>query len=241
MKPSLSVIIPAYNEADNLKSAFESTCRALTKAGISDYEVLIITNTRQDGTHDGTPDIADKIVSENSRVKHLFINSFKNLGYKFRQGARAAQKDFVTWVPGDNETVENSISEIFSYIGEAEMIISYTSNKHVRTWKRRFVSGCFTLLCNVLFGLNLKYYNGVCIFPRKVLQTVPMKSDNFAYMAEIIVFLVKSGVGYKQVPMEIKPTTSSSSFKLRSVFEALATIGKLFWKIQVNRIRVKLI
>lgn len=232
--------MPVYNSARNLKLAFESTLRALAIVGIYDYEILIVTSVGKDGTHDGTPRVADEIASANPRARHLFDNSFHNLGYRFRQGVGVACKDYVTWIPGDNETAEASVADIFSHIGEAEMITSHTSNKQVRKWKRRFVSRCFTELCNLLFGLRFKYYNGICIYPTRLLQRVPMRSDNFAYMAEIIIYLVKSGVGYKQVPMEIKPTTVSSAFKLKSVFEALGTLLLLFWKIHFRRIRVKL-
>ena len=241
MKPSLSIIMPVYNQARNLKLAFESTLRALDKALISDYEILIVSSVGRDGTNDGTPGVADEIASQNPKTKHLFDNSFQNLGYRFRQGVKVASKDYVTWVPSDNETVESSIADIFSHLGEADMVLTYTANKQVRTWKRRFISWCFTVLCNMLFGLNLKYYNGICMFPRKILQAVPMKSDNFAYMAEIIIYLVKSGVKYTEVPMEIKPTTTSASFKLRSVFEALGTLFSLFWRINILRERVSVV
>lgn len=235
---SLTVIMPAYNEVNNLKPAFESATWALEKADISDYEIIIITNTRRDGTHDGTPDIAAEIARKNPGVCHVHNPAYVNLGFKFRQGAKTASKDYVTWVPGDNETVEDSIVSIFNHLGEADMVITYTANKWVRKWRRRFVSRCFTILCNILFGLNLKYYNGICIFPRKILQTVPMECDNFAYMAEIIIYLVKSGIKYTEVPMEIKPTTASAAFKLRSVFEVLGTLASLFWKIHFLRKRV---
>lgn len=238
MTSSLSIIIPAYNEVNNLSLTLESTLKALNKAGIFDYEIIIITNTRQDGSHDGTPDIAAQLARERPNVRHIHNPAYVNLGFKFRQGVKSARKDYVTWVPGDNETVENSIAEIISHTGEAPMVISYTANKQVRTWKRNFVSKGFTVLCNILFGLNLKYYNGICIYPRRTLQTVPMSSDNFAYMAEIIIYLIKSDIGYIQVPMEIKPTTASASFKIRSVFEALGTLALLFWNIHVKRIRV---
>lgn len=241
MKPSLSIIIPAYNQAKNLKQAVESTVRALDKIGVFDYEILMVTSVRKDGTHDGTPRIADEIASTNTKVRHLFDNSFQNLGFRFRQGVATSRKDYVTWIPGDNETAESSIADIFGHIGEAEMIVSYTSNKQARKWKRRFVSRCFTELCNLLFGLRFKYYNGICVYSTKLLQRVPMKSDNFAYMAEIIIYLAKSGIGYKQVPMEIKPTTSSAAFKFKSVLEALGTLALLFWNIHFKRIRVKLI
>lgn len=238
MKPSLTVIMPAYNEFKNLRAAFESTTGALKEAGISDYEIIIVTNTRRDGSHDGTPEIAKRIAEENLQVRHVHNDAFVNLGFKFWQGVGSAGKEFVTLVPGDNEAVGSSVASIFSHIGEAEMIVSYTSNKQVRKWRRRFISRCFVELCNLLFGLRLKYFTGICIYPKKLLQKIPTRSDNFAYMAEIIIYLIKSGVTYTQVPMEIKPTTVSSAFKLKSAYEALGTILSLFWNIHFERTRI---
>jgi len=240
IEPSLTVIMPAYCEARNLRAAYESATRALKRAEILDYEIIVITNTRRDGTHDGTPDIADQLAAQDPRVRHIHNDAYVGLGFKYRQGANAARKNYVMMIPGDNETAEDSIAGIVSRLGEADMVISYTANQQVRTWKRRFASRGFTLLCNTLFGLNMKYYNGACIHPAKLLRAVPMSSDNFAYMAEIIIYSVKSGVNYIEVPIEIKPTTASAAFKFRSVVEALGTLASLFWKIHFLRKRVNL-
>lgn len=235
---SLSVIITAYNEAHNVRAAYESVKRALAKAGIIDYEIILITSNRPDGTNDGTPAIADRIAAED--IVHIIRihGPYAGLGYKFRRGVKAARKDFVTWIPGDDETVEESIANMFSHLGKAPIIITYTGNRKVRSWKRRCVSWGFVKLCNILFGLHLKYFNGISIFPRSLLQATPMTCDNFAYMAEIIIYLVKSGVHYIEVPQLIKPTSSSSSFKLKSVLECLGTLASLFWKIHFRRQRV---
>lgn len=233
--------MPAYLEVGNIKAAIESTLRALGEAGIFDYEIIIITNIRRDGTNDGTPALATELARQNPRIRHIHNNAYVGLGFKYRQGVKEAKKDYVIMVPGDNETLERSTASIMSCVGEAEMVISYTANKQVRAWKRRLVSQGFTTLCNLMFGLHLRYFNGICIYPRRHLQAVPMACDNFAYMAEILIYLVKSGMKYKEVPMLIKPlTNTSSAFKLRSVVECLGTLVRLFWRIHFKRERITL-
>lgn len=240
---SLTIIMPAYMEAKNLKNAFESAIRAVQKSGILDYELIIVTNLRRDGSHDGTPNIATELARNNKNVRHIHNPSYVNLGFKYWQGVENASKDYVVMIPGDNETVEDSVAGILKNLDkvENEVIVSYTANKEVRAWKRRFVSKGFTTLCNLLFGLRLKYFNGICIHPSKVLKRIPLKSDNFAYMAATLIYLVKSGVKYKEVPMEIKSiTNASAAFKFRSVIECLKTLGLLFWQIQIKRQRINL-
>ena len=241
MELSLTIIMPAYKEAGNIKTACESATRAVAEAGIVDYEILIISNLDQRGDHDGTPDIAAQIAKSDPRVRSIHNQAYVGLGYKYRQGVSEATKDYVMLVPGDGEFEEGSLAGIMAHIGEAEIIVPYHANPGVRGFKRRFVSRGFTVLCNLLFGLNLKYYNGLCIHPRRYLQKVPMASDNFAYMAEVLVYLVKSGVSYLEVPWEIKPSVASTAFRLKSVIEASGTLLSLFWKIHFQRERITVV
>ena len=68
---SLSVIIPAFNELAGLQGTYNSVAKALATASISDYEILLMTVTDPNGKHDGTPDLAAKIASENPNVRHF--------------------------------------------------------------------------------------------------------------------------------------------------------------------------
>jgi len=219
--------------------AYESTLRALAKAQIYDYEIIIVTNLRLDGSNDGTPDIADAIAGYDLNVRHIYNADYVNIGYKFRQSIRVAKKEYVTWFPGDNELTEDSMVEILKHTGQADIIAVYTANQEVRALKRRLASKGFIFICNLLFGLNLKYFNGHCIIRRKLVMAVPMSTDSFAFMAEILIYLIRSGVKYIEVPMRIRPITNiSSSFKLKSVIECYGLLAKLFWKINILQQRV---
>ena len=242
---SLTIIIPAYCEVNNLESAHESVLRILKKAQISDYEIIIITNTRRDGSNDGTPAIAARISQNYPHTRSLHNDFYVGLGYKCRQGFKASTKNYVMLIPGSGEFVEDSITGVLKSIGKAEIIVTYNANPEAREFKMRFISKSFTILCNALFGLNLKYYNGLNILPRRYLQKVPMKCNNFAYMAEIIIYLIKSNVGYIEVPWDVKPATGPlalhSAYNLRSVLETLGTLASLFWNIHFKRTRVELV
>lgn len=239
MRPSLTVIMPAYEEAASLERAYRSVLGALSRVGILDYEILIMTLLTPQGTHDGTPDIACRIAEKDSRVKNVHSNFFTSLGYKYREGVEAASKEYVMMVPAHDLTVADSLSEIMDRIGQSDSIITYTINPGTRPLKARIVSKCFVVLCNILFGLNLRYYNGITVHRRELLKKVPMTANNHAYMAEIIIFLVKSGAKYIQMPQVLKPTTrAGKAFNLASAVDALRTLTSLFWKIHFRKMRV---
>lgn len=240
-KPSLTIFMPAYNEADKLKDAYESTTRAVKNAGISDYEIFLSTVTSPDGTHDGTPDIAKQIAQENPRVRSLHTFGFSGLGFKYREALRESAKDYIMMVPGDNDTIEESLIGILSHLGESEAIVVYTANPKARPFRLRFVSKCFVILCNVLFGLRMKYYNGMNIFPVRLARAVPVSADNPAYMAEILIYLLKSGIRYIEVPQELKYTPyAGKTFRFKSAVKAFGTLCSLFWRINIKRERIKL-
>lgn len=241
MRPSLTIIMPAYNEVKNLRLAHETVLRVLQKAEIFNYEIIVTTGIRRDGSRDDTTDIAKRLAKEYEFTRSLYCDHFVGLGHKYHEAVQAATKDYIMLIPGDGEFIEDSIVDILGHIGEEEIIITYPDNPEVRKLKRRFISRGFTILCNILFGLNLKYYNGLNILPRKYLQEVTMECDNFAYMAEILIYLVKSGVNYIEVPFGTKPSVSSSAFNFRSVLETLGTLASLFWNIHFKRTRIKLV
>lgn len=233
--------MPAYNEVKNLRLAHESVLRILQKAGIFNYEIIITTGMRRDGSRDDTTDIANRIAEEYEFTKSLYCDHFVGLGHKYHEAVQVATKEYIILIPGDGEFIEDSIVDVLGHIGEEKIIITYPDNPEVRKFKRRFISRSFTILCNILFGLNLRYYNGLNILPRRYLRKVTMECDNFAYMAEILIYLVKSGISYIEVPFGTKLSVSSSAFNFRSVLETLGTLALLFWNIHFKRVRIKLV
>lgn len=235
---SLSIVMPAYNEAERLPGTCEMVDRMVGKAGIGDYEIIIVTNVAPDGSYDGTLDIADNLAVSKQYIRHIRNESYAGMGYRFRQGVGAVTKDFVMMIPGDGEFDEDSIAGVMANLGKSEIIVPYISNPRVRPPERQLMSQAFVSICNKLFGLSLKYYNGMCIIPTEYLRAVPMSCDNYAFMAEILIYLLKSGVSYKEVPFKIKPSVNSKAFRAESVNEALESLVSIFYKVNVEGNRI---
>lgn len=241
-KPSLSVIMPAFNEGPRLRAAYETVSRAVRRAGIDDYEILMTISISPDGTHDGTPDTAAGIANRDSHVKLPYTPGFRGMGYRFREGLSAATKDYVIMVPGANHILENTLVEIFNHMGRAPLVITYTKNPEVRPLNVRLVSKSFATLCNIIFGLRLKYYNGIALYPRKLLQQVVV-ADSPAYNAGILIQLLKSGVDYIELPQELNPVSAGvpgRTFAFGNVTASLKTLAMIFWRVQIQKKRVQI-
>lgn len=239
-KMEISIIIPAYNEEKNLAGAVDGLYSALKNRRMNGQCEILIFN---DYSSDRTGEIADRLARDNPRIRVFHNEKNMGLGYNFKEGVKAAKGKYVTWIPGDNENLPDSFVETLSHVGEADIIIPFTANQEVRPFGRRFISKIYTTANNLLFGLNLKYYNGLSVYRKDFLdKLLSQMTHSFAFSAEILVNLLKSGATYIEVPIKIKPRMSgkSSAFRVKNIFNTIKTILKLFYKINIKRNRLKI-
>lgn len=234
----ISIIVPAYNEEKNLSDAIVSLCATLKSKGISEQCEIIIFN---DCSKDKTGEIADSLAKTNVNIRVFHNKKNMGLGYNFKEGVKVAKGEYITWLPGDNENLMDSFVETLNYAGMADIIIPFTANQEVRPFIRRLVSNIYTKTNNLLFGLDLTYYNGLSVYKREFLNILmPQMTHSFAFSAEIIINLLKSGATHIEVPIKIKPRThgKSSAFKTKNIIGVVKTISFLFWNINIKKKRL---
>lgn len=225
-KHTLSIIIPAYNEEKNIEAAVKSALAAINDK-ISDYEILIF----DDGSKDRTGEIADEIALKNPRVKVIHNKPNKGFGYNFIKGVEMAKMEYLTVAPGDNEILPESVRDIFLKIGEADIVAAYHQNPKARPLKRRILSRCYTGILNLLFGLNLKYYNGPHIVKTDLLRNNMPSTFGFAFPAEFMVKLIKwRGCSYVHIGMKVRPTGRTTAFRFKNIISVFKTIFNLFFQ-----------
>ena len=231
-KPTISVVVPAYNEAENIEGAVECINKALGNQ-FSDHEILIF----NDKSTDDTGPISDSLSAKDPKIKVIHNKTNMGFGYNFKEGVRVASKDYVIMVPGDNEIPEAAISKIFGSCGRmADIIVPYTANMWVRPMSRRIVSKAFVILMNLISGLDLQYYNGTCVLKSADIKKIPIKTHGFAYMATILVRLIKSGSSYTEVGVDIiqREAGESKAFAPRNILSVLTALWGLFIEVRIT-------
>lgn len=231
MNCTLSVIIPALNEEGNLSAAVGTVLGAIGDR-FADYELLVF----DDGSTDRTGAIADELAAGNPHIRVIHNPRNMGFGYNYSRGVELARMEYVTMFPGDNEIPGDAIQTILGAVGSADIVVPYVATPAVRTWSRRLISAAFVWLVNRLFGLRLRYFNGPCVHRRVLLQVVPMRTHGFAYMAAILVRLIRSGRSYVEVPMrlQIRQHGQSKAFKPKNIVSVLTTIASLFWEVRIK-------
>lgn len=229
---SLSVIIPAFNEEKNIRAACVEVSRVIEKH-ISDYELLVF----DDASQDRTADVVKEIQKGNSRIK-LFQNLVnKGLGYNYRAGISTAKCEYAIMVPGDNELVADSLEGILEEIGTTDVIICYSLNPEARPYWRQLISNVFTASLNFLFGLKVRYYNGPSVIRTELAREFAPFTSSFAYMAVILVQLIKGSASYKHVGFRLRhrPHGRTKAFRLKNIASVIKDVLALFWKVMVLR------
>ena len=130
--------------------------------------------------------------------------------------AKAAAARYVMMLPGDDDGFPaQSIAEIISHAGEADIIIPIVTNPGARSAFRAFASKAFTSLLNWMFWLKVGYYNGAVLQRNDLLRSIEIRTNSFAYQAEALVKLIARGASYTHCYVRIQDRAAGRSSALR--------------------------
>ena len=227
---SLSVIIPAYNEAENIMATLENVATAFEPLSLP-HEILVI----DDGSRDQTAAIV-----ESARVRYPAVRLLKNernmgFGWSYRRGVEAAALAHIVMVHGDNAWGWATLREFFGHTGEADVIIGFTRDMmKSRTWARTVISKTFTLLINLITWRRLRYYNGLQIHQAPILKSLHIESRGYGFQAEVLVKALRLTKTYVEVPMDLieREKGESKAFRMKNfvdVFNTLKRLAVLEW------------
>ena len=116
-----SVVIPCYNEADNIPLILNRFQEIL--AGRDDIEVILVNN----GSTDNSQDIFEELVPKFpfARVVNVAVN--QGYGYGILKGLESAKGDFLGWTHADMQTDPNDVLKAWSiikdYKGESDLYL----------------------------------------------------------------------------------------------------------------------
>lgn len=222
---SLSVIIPAYNEAENILATLANVTTAFEPLDLP-HEILVI----DDGSRDHTADLVRSSQSRFPQVRLLKNERNMGFGWSYRRGVEAASLAHIVMVHGDNAWGWATLREFFGRTGEADVIIGYTRDMlKSRTWTRTGVSKTFTLLVNLITWRRLTYYNGLQIHQAPVLKGLSIESRGYGFQAEVLVKALRQTKSYIEVPMDLieREKGESKAFRVRNVVDVLRTLKLL--------------
>jgi glycosyltransferase involved in cell wall biosynthesis len=222
---SLSVVVPAHNEAENICATLDNVIAALAPLDI-DYEIIAI----DDGSSDGTRDVVRAYAVRYPQI-HLLVND-RNMGFgwTYRRGIENATRSHIVMVHGDNAWGYATLRNLFARTGEADIVIGYTTDMwRSRSFARTLVSRTFTMMVNGITRRRLTYYNGLQIHDAAVLKTLRIQSSGYGFQAEVLVKALRRCDSFIEVPMQLTERAAgrSKAFRMKNAVDVARTLALL--------------
>ncbi|VDK73792.1 unnamed protein product [Litomosoides sigmodontis] len=212
-KPKYTVLLPTYNERENLPVCVWLIEKYMNKAGFS-YEVIII----DDNSPDGTMDVAKKLEDEFGSDKIILRPRAKKLGLgtAYTHGLQFARGDYVILMDADLSHHPKFIPEMIKLQQHKNVgydIVTgtrYANGGGVSGWnlRRKFVSRSANFLAQLLLRPGVSDLTGSFRLYRKdVLARLIADSVSKGYVFQITSFLDGNDVSRKQVELPHRGST----------------------------------
>lgn len=226
---SLSVFFPCYNEQENVANTVNKTLKVLQECG-ADYEIIIV----NDGSKDNTAQIADKIASENTRIK--VVHHPTNLGYgaALQSGFKTATKELVFYTDGDGQFDISEMPPLLPLIRQYDIVSCYRLNRQDNII-RKINGWCWTKLGCLLFGMKVRDIDcAFKLYKREIFDNIHMESSGALIDTEILARAVRKGYTITQKGVHHYPRKAGkqtgANFKV--ILRAFKELFKLYNQIQ---------
>ena len=192
--PSISAVLPAYNEEQVIADTVKSVVAAL-EGVTDDYEVVVV----NDGSRDATRQVAEAISAQNPRIRCVSHQVNRGYGAALWTGFTSATRDLIFMTDGDKQFDAREVALFLPRIQEADLVIGYRAPRRDPPMRLLNAWG-WNLLVRLLFGYVARDVDcAFKLFRRSVLEKVRVDSEGATFSAE---FLIKARrYGYRIVEM----------------------------------------
>ena len=201
--PGLSIVLPCFNEADNLTDVVQDALVAAARVGAS-YEIVIV----DDGSTDGTAEIAAALVEGLRCVRLVMHLTNRGYGAAVRTGISAARMPYVLLTDADLQFDLAELEDLVPRLEEADVVVGYRLRREDPPARRAAAAG-WNWLVRLLYGLPFRDVDcAFKLFPRELLQELPLGSSGAVFSTELLVRALEAGAVVTEVPVHHYPRIS---------------------------------
>jgi dolichol-phosphate mannosyltransferase len=206
------LILPTYNEAENIEAIVTAAGVVLSRANDDAYKILIV----DDGSPDGTGEIADRLSAEREQVEVLHRTEKNGIGPAYLAGfAYALDHDAAHVMEMDSDFSHDpaDLARLLAAVRSgADLALGsrYVPGGGVVDWSllRRFISQGGSTYARCVLGLHVKdLTGGFKCFKREVLEAIhfdSVRSQGYAFQVELTYRAARAGFNVVEVPIVFK-------------------------------------
>lgn len=193
----MSLVLPAFNEAENIRSAVAAAVGWLDIRGV-DGEVVVV----DDGSVDGTAEIAR---GRDDRVRVLRHEVNRGYGAALRTGILAARCEHIFFTDADLQFDLAEIGLLEPWIASFDIVVGYRRQRSDNLVRRLNARG-WNWMMDALFDVGVRDVDcAFKVFHRRVFDRVPIRSVGAFVNSEILVRARAAGFQMKEVAVSHYP------------------------------------
>ncbi|OGZ20002.1 MAG: hypothetical protein A2654_02180 [Candidatus Nealsonbacteria bacterium RIFCSPHIGHO2_01_FULL_43_31] len=226
-KPQLSIVLPAYNEGENLPDVLKNLRLALHQAQIL-TEIIVVDN----GSVDNTPEILDNLKKEMGELKTMKIEKNIGCGNGIIKGLEAAQGDILCFMDADGQVRPKDLLNVYLKLRNENLdFCKGTRIKRFFNLRREIVSKIYNFLFRVLFVNRFQDINGSPkVFTRRFFQEAKFVSKDWFLDAEIMIKAKRGRYKIGEAPIVyLERKGGGSKVSMVTMFEFFKNM--LYWRL----------
>jgi len=240
-KPSISIVIPAYNEVGRIERALESLLSYLGDR--NDVEIIVV----MDGCTDGSPKIVARYAKRDARIVPLIFSRRLGKGGALLKGFEAARGDVLVTCDADMPTKPEELFRLASMVDGYDLIIGSRYVKGAKLVRkpgpiRLFLSRAFNVFVRLLFK-DLRHLRdtqcGIKVIKKELTKTVKrgLIITGLAFDVNLLYLAIKMGARIKEIGVwwNHREYKSKVSMEIMKVIPRMA-LALLKLKIRIRRL-----
>lgn len=150
-RPKVSVVIPCFNERDNLRPLYEKTIVALEALRVP-FEVVLV----DDGSTDGTQAVLEELAAADARTRVVFLARNSGQTAALMAGFDASTGDVIVPMDGDGQNDPADIAALLAKIDEGYDVVSGWRHERRDPFLRSAASRIANRIISTASGVRLR-------------------------------------------------------------------------------------
>lgn len=226
---SISMVIPALNEADNLIETIPQAIAILEGMNVA-YEVLVV----DDGSTDGTPNVMRQLCAEYPHLRGVRLRRNAGKAAALSIGFDLAENDIFVMMDADGQDEPREIPSLIAKLDDGfDLVTGRRETRHDRFLKRH-TSQLYNATTSWVSGVPGRDFNsGLKVFRREVAESVDLYGELHRYLPVLAAW---SGFSVTEVEVEHHPRLhGKTKYGVARFWRGLFDLGTVKFITSYNR------
>ena len=221
---SLSIVLPAYNEEQNIEGAIEEACEVAASAAPA-WEVIVV----DDGSRDTTAQRVARISKRQPRVQLIRFPENRGYGAALRAGFHAARGDLIFYTDSDRQFDLTELRYFLPVMDRTDVAIGFRVYRYDPVL-RCLLSWVYNRLVSAVFRARVRDVDcSFKLFRREVLEAIDLETRDFFIDTEMIAKVRKWNFRILQKGVKHYPRRAGESSVRASHIPSTLLVVALMW------------